>query len=153
MVTLATKFSAPVKYGFTNAGRTSVFNLRHIHTHIPKTKESIYEEAKKVFEANRFMKTPVPDWTERFIVVNDESDQMLDNFSEKVRPRQIDNPPLSFEEYKKEHLKSFEEYREKLKKVYDCADEIIQKTYEGYCKGSYKSYLIEREQINPGIIL
>jgi hypothetical protein len=150
MVTKVMNFSAPVKYGVMNAGRASIFHHRYTHTHVPNTKKSIYEEAKKVFEANRCMKTSAPDWTERSIVI-DEPDLVLDNFSEKVRPRQIDNQLLSFEDYKKEHLKSFEDYREKHKKYYD--DEIIEKSYEGYCHGCYNSYLIEREQINPGIIL
>jgi hypothetical protein len=67
--------------------------------------------------------------------------------------RFMKKPVAGWKDYKRERLKSFEEYGEKLKKCYGCDDEIIQKTYEGYCKGSYKSYLIEREQINPGIII
>ncbi len=97
------------------------------------------------------MKEPVAGWTERYIVIDDEPDQILANFSEKVRPHQIDNPPLSFENYKRDYLKPFGEYRAEYEKYY--SDEIIRESYEDYCQGSYNSYLIEREQINPGIIL
>ncbi len=59
--------------------------------------------------------------------------------------------PLTFEEYKQKHLLSFEEYEAKLKSNYK--PDTIKKAYEVYIRSSYKGYLIELEQINPGIIL
>jgi hypothetical protein len=57
---------------------------------------------------------------------------------------------LSFEDFKQRNLKTFDAYREEHKNYYD--EETIRLGYEGYCKGNYKSYLIEIEQINPGVI-
>ncbi len=66
-------------------------------------------------------------------------------------PSESKQKPLSYEEYKQKNLLSFEEYEAKLKPHYK--DDTIKKAYEVYCRGSYKGYLIELEQINPGVIL
>ena len=59
--------------------------------------------------------------------------------------------PLSFEEFKAQHLKTFKEYKELHREYYD--DKDIERGYELYTRGRYKGYLIEEEQVNPGIIL
>ena len=117
---------------FSVLGRNPTFRSQ-IRKVMYSTKEDDLD-ARKVFENNRFIEPPPTGWKERFIVICDDS-----------------SPTLCFEDFKQRNLKTFEEYREEHKKFYD--DERIRIGYEGYCKGNYKSYLIEIEQINPGIIL
>jgi hypothetical protein len=103
-----------------------------------------YHDVQKLFDDNRFIEIPPRGWKERFIVIADESNHT------SLHSHAQSDPVLTFDDFKRQRLKSFDEYKNEHKKYYD--DETIRKGYEGYCRGCYKSYLIEREQINPGII-
>lgn len=134
MVARIPRFSVPVSYSRAPySTRASSSNSKNPSFHKTTKSTSSYEAAKKVFEANRFAKHLPPGWKERFIVIDE--------------PRE---PPLSYDDFKQQRLMTFEKFRMRHKKYYD--DVTIQKGYEGYCKGSYSSYLIELEQYEPGII-
>ena len=138
-------FSVPVKHSVTNArgASTSSIHPQHIFdSKVMKSTVSTYEETKRVLEANKFAEPLPHDWKEKFVVI-DEPDNMLDKIPGEILQHEQNDPLLSFEDFTSQHLKSFEEYRGEHKKYDDV--EIIQRSYIGYCKGSYKSYLIKRE--------
>jgi hypothetical protein len=138
-------FSVPVKHSVTNARQASASSIHPQHilvSKVMKFKVSAYEEVKKGLEANKFVEQLSLGWSERFIVI-DEPNHMLDKISEEALKHAQNDPLLSFEDFTSQRLNSFEEYRGEHRKNDDV--EIIQRSYEGYCKGSYKSYLIVRD--------